>query len=156
LTIFTVPRLGGGAPGPPGPPGPAGQSTYYLQYTGQHGVLAVQQYLSMGPGVLASQTGGLLTANGTLVGVSVAVDVIDAARSYDVEVLTDPSGAGGTGPTVVATLPLAAGVLRNRVSGLAVAVAGLLDLGVRLTRSAGPAGPSDFKQVAVIVEATIP
>ena len=106
-------------------------------------------------GVFSSEDGDLPTADFTIRGISISVDAVDGAQSYDVEVLSDPSGAGGTGPTVEATLALGVGVLRARDRSLAVAIAGLLDLGVRVVRTAG-AAPSVFGEIVVTVEVSIP
>jgi hypothetical protein len=106
-------------------------------------------------GVFSSEDGDMPTADFTIVGVSIAVDSIDAAQAYDVEVLSDPSGGGGTGPTVEATLALPVSTLRVRDRTFAVAVAGLLDLGVRVVR-VGAGVASVFADMVVTVEVSIP
>jgi hypothetical protein len=157
LTIFTVPDTGGGGvPGPSGPTGATGpeDARYYLRFTHGGGVpIAGTQYLRLGVGVFSSESGDLLTADGTLIGISVTVNAADVTRDYDVEVLSDPAGLAG-GPTVLGTLALS-GVRQARRRDLAVAVGGLLDLGVRLVRTAG-AGASTFTEIIVVVEAKIP
>lgn len=167
MTIFTVPTLGGAA-GPPGPPGPVGPSgptgaagptgdnTVFLRYSSDVGVPSGGlQYFRLAAGVFASEAGDLSTADATIRGVSVNVDSVDVSRAYDVEVLTDPSGAGGTGPTLVATLSLATNTLRARSSSYVVAVSGLLDIGVRMRRTSG-SGASTFQEAVVIVEVSLP
>lgn len=106
---------------------------------------------------MGSQTGALLTADGTIRGISVTVDQVDLTRTYSVQVLSDPSGAGGTGPTVEAAVPLPANTLRVRNRSFSNAVAGLQDLGVRLTQTF-PLAPSasTFEEIVVIVEVSIP
>jgi hypothetical protein len=96
------------------------------------------------------------TANFTIRGISVTLDVVDAAHTYDVEILSDPSGSGGTGPTLEAVLAIALSTLRVRDRTYAVAIAGLLDLGVRLVRTGGPPTASSFGEIVVTVEVSIP
>jgi hypothetical protein len=158
---FVIPVIGG-ATGPTGPGGGSGGSgisgpaRYFLRYTHGGGVPdGADQYLRLGVGVFSSEDGDLLVADGRIRGISVAVNVVDASRSYQVEVLSDPSGAGGTGPTVEATLALPSSTLRARDRTFAVAVPGLLDLGVRLVQTAG-AGDSTFDEIVVLVEVSIP
>jgi hypothetical protein len=127
-----------------------------MRYTHSNGVSGGgTQYLRLGQAVFSSETGDLITADGQIRGVSVTVDQVDASRDYEVRVLTDPSGAGGTGPTVVATLALPTSTLRARDRTLTVAVSGLLDLGVQLVRTSG-GGPSTFNEIVVLVEVSIP
>lgn len=155
MTIFTVPNYSGGVgpPGPPGPPGAAGAASYLTYGSAQpvpgSGIL----YLQADGGVITSTTGCVVPADSTLIGISIAVNTLPV-NSYNVEILSDPSGVGGTGPTVLATLPLV-GVLRNRTRALAIPITGLLDIGARLVRTAG-AGPSVFNRTVVIAEVTTP
>ena len=156
MSIFTIPTFGAGGGGP-GPPGPAGPVTHILRYTHGGGVPAGGiQSLRLGVGVFSSEDGDLLTADCTIIGVSISVDAVDAAHTYDVNVMSDPSGAGGTGPTVEATLPLAVSTLRFRDRTFSAPIVGLLDLGVELVRTAGPATPSTFSEIVVLVEVTLP
>jgi hypothetical protein len=106
--------------------------------------------------VFSSEDGDLLTADGSIRGISVALDGVDLASTYDINVLSDPSGTGGTGPTVEATLALAANTQRDRRRDLNVPVAGLLDLGVEIRRTSGPAVQSPFGEIVVLVEVSIP
>ena len=158
--VFFVPPQAGSV-GPAGPTGPTGASgaadaRYFLRYTTDSGVpIGGTQYLRLGVGVFSSQDGDLMTADGQVRGIAVAVDLIDPIQPFAVQVLSDPSGAGGTGPTVIATLNLPASTLRVRNRALAVPVVGLLDLGVRLVRLAG-AAPSAFQEIVVLVEVSIP
>ena len=156
MVFFVPPQTGPSGPaGPPGPPGSV-DARYFLRYTHGGGVPdGADQYLRLGVGVFSSEDGDLLTADGQIRGISVAVDAQDSVRGYDVEILSDPSGVGGTGPTVEATLSLATNTLRARDRTLSVAVSGLLDLGVRLVRTSG-AGASSFGEIVVLVEVSIP
>jgi hypothetical protein len=52
--------------------------------------------LRLGVGVFSSEDGDMPTADFTIVGVSIAVDSIDAAQAYDVEVLRSRSPASWT------------------------------------------------------------
>jgi hypothetical protein len=106
-------------------------------------------------GVFSSENGDLLTADAQIRGIAIAVDQVDGVQAYTAEVLSDPSGAGGTGPTVEASLVLPINTLRVRNRALAVPVSGLLDLGVRLVRGAGVAA-SVFGEIVVTVEVSIP
>jgi hypothetical protein len=82
----------------------------------------------------------------TITGISVRVDAVDAARNYNVDVISAPS----TAPASLQTLALN-GVISNQVSGLAVAVGGAgTEVGVRLVRTAG-AGRSTFRRIVVAV-----
>lgn len=156
MTIFTVPAYGSGGGGGPGPPGPAGPVTVFLRYTSGTAVPdGGVRYLQLGPNVYSSEAGDLPTADFTIIGASIAVNVVDTVRAYNLEILTDPSGSGGTGPTVVGTLFLPLSTLRNRTRALSIPVAGLTDIGVRLSRTSGT-GPSTFTDIAVLLEATIP
>jgi hypothetical protein len=109
----------------------------------------------LGVGVFSSEDGTLMTADGRIRGIAVAVDAIDPGQAYNIEILSDPSGAGGTGPTVLATLALPVSTLRARNRAFVVPVAGLLDLGVRVVRVA-PGGISVFGEIVVTVEVSIP
>ena len=157
MSIFTIPSFGGGGGGGPGPPGPAGPVTHILRYTHGGGVPASGiQSLRLGVGVFSSENGDLITADFTIIGVSFATDALDAGHAFDVNVMTDPSGSGGTGPTAVATLPVPVSTQRVRDRTFSVGVAGLLDLGVEMIRTSGPATPSVFGEMTVLVEVTLP
>lgn len=162
VTIFTVPKYGGGAgpAGPSGPTGAAGASAarYFLRYTWGGSTVVPSggtRFLRLGQGVFSSETADLLTADGTIRGVSITVDQVDASRDFEVRVISDPSGAGGTGPTTEGTLALPVSTLRSRRRDLAAVVSGLLDLGVSIVRTSG-AGGSSFNEAVVIVEVSIP
>ncbi len=156
MPIFTVPEFGGGGGGG-GPPGPPGDTRYYFRYSfGNGGVPANgTRFLRLAQAVFASETGDLLTDDGAIRGISVTINEIDAARAYEVRALSDPSGAGGTGPTTEATLALPVSTLRARRRDLNVPISGLLDLGVSVVRTAG-AGGSTFDEIVVILEVSIP
>jgi hypothetical protein len=127
-----------------------------LRYTHGGGVPASgTQYLRLGVGVFSSENGELITADGQIRGIAISVDQIDGVQAYTAQVLSDPSGGGGTGPTVEASLVLPISTLRVRDRTLAVPVVGLLDLGVRLVRNAGAAA-SVFGEIVVTVEVSIP
>jgi hypothetical protein len=107
-------------------------------------------------GVFSSEDGDLLTADGSIRGISISVDAMDASRTYDVNVLSDPAGVGGTGPTIEGALALPLSTLRARRRDLNVPIAGLLDLGVEIRRASGPAAVSTFGEMVVLVEVSIP
>ena len=165
--VFFIPPQGAAGPaGPTGPAGPSGPSgptgpgasdnRYFLRFTQGSGVPAGgTQFLRLGVGVFSSEDGDLITADGQIRGISIAVNAVDGVQAYTVEVLSDPSGAGGTGPTVEASLVLPINTLRARDRTFAVPVAGLLDLGVRVVRNAGVLA-SVFTDIVVSVEVSIP
>ena len=99
-----------------------------------------------GQGVLCSSAGDRTNVATTLTGISVQVDAIDAARSYDIEVVSSPSGT----PVVLSTLNLATSTIGTSVSGLSVAVAANTEVGVRVVRATG-AGASTFNDIVVVV-----
>jgi hypothetical protein len=100
MVFFVPPQQGSaGAPGPPGPPGPA-DNRYYLRFTHGGGVPSSgTQYLRLGVGVFSSEDGDLPTADYTIRGISISVDAIDAAQTYDVEVLSVVRTAGAAAST---------------------------------------------------------
>jgi hypothetical protein len=163
--VFFIPPQGAAGPtGPAGPTGSAGptgpsgvaDNRYFLRYTHGTGIPASgSQFLRLGVGVFSSEDGDLMTADGRVRGIAVAVNAIDAAQDYTIQVLSDPSGAGGTGPTVEASLALPVSTLRIRNRSFSAPVAGLLDLGVRVIRNSG-ALASVFTDIVVSVEVSIP
>ena len=79
MTIFTVPASGGGGLSPP-----AGPTSGFFRYTTGGGVgPGGTQYLQLGNAVFSSEAGDLLTADGTLIGISFALDSEDFMASYE-------------------------------------------------------------------------
>lgn len=153
-TGATGPTGVSGETGPSGPTGDTGpqEQRFFFTFTIDNGVpTAGTRYLLVGPGTFCSDVGQLLTANGTIRGIAVAVSVIDASRSYNVEVVSSPAGV----PAVLATLALPTSTKTARDRTYSAALAGLTEFGVRLVRSAG-AGASSFGDVVVTVEVSIP
>jgi len=140
-----------GATGPTGPTGPV-VSHFMFTFGHDKGVPGGGgvQYLFASNKVNSNQVGHLLTAAGTLLGISVSVDELDAARSYDVEVISDPAGS----PAILGTLNLATSTLTNSRRDLAVAIGAAVTWGVRITLASG-SGDSTFKKLLVNVEVTI-
>ena len=108
------------------------------------------RFLRTGQGVPCSSAGDRLVDAERLVGISIKVDVIDASRDYDIEVISAPSGV----PVVLATLALASGLIGAQRRDLAVNVIATTEVGVRLVRTAGVAG-STFAEITVDTEWTI-
>lgn len=84
--------------------------------------------------------------NCTLYAISVEVDVIDTVRTFDIEILTDPSGAG----VVIGTLALPTSSRGASVTGLSAAVTAGTEIGARIVRSSSSGG-STFNAVVVNV-----
>lgn len=81
----------------------------------------------------------------TLIGISVRVDQIDGSRTYDIEVVKNPSGV----PTVLGSLNLGAAKTNHR-DDLSVLVSAEDELGARLVRATGT-GMSTFNDIVVAV-----
>jgi hypothetical protein len=94
---------------------------------------------------------GITTATAmSITAISVRVDAVDAARNYNVDVVSNPS----TAPVSLQTLALN-GTISNQVSGLSVAVGAVgTEVGVRIVRTSG-AGPSTFRHIVVTVRFSI-
>ena len=105
------------------------------------------QYLDIGKGVNCFDVGLPLVAAATLIGIAVSVDVADASRNFDVEVVKDPAGT----PAVLGSALALSNVTRNSRRDLVAAIAATDMLGVRLTRTSGT-GKSSFKKTIVVVE----
>lgn len=96
--------------------------------------------------VATSFVGVVLPLATNLIAITVAVDVIDA-NTYDVEIVSDPTGA----PVVLGTLTLDPGERTDYRRDLSVAIPAGTELGARLVRTVG-AGASAFGAVAVSIE----
>jgi hypothetical protein len=105
--------------------------------------------LKTGEGVECSSAGDYIAVNMTLVAVTVEVNVVDASRAYNVEVITSPSGT----PSVVGTLNLPTSTRGAGTVSLSAAVAAGSEIGVRMVRSSGSGGSSfDDINVTVVLE----
>jgi hypothetical protein len=82
-----------------------------------------------------------------ITGISIRVDVVDASRAYQVQVVTNPDGA----PASVATLALPVSTQSARTVALSAAIAAGTSWGVRIVRTSG-SGASTFNDIAVLVE----
>jgi hypothetical protein len=89
-------------------------------------------------------------ADSTLTGLTISLDVADGVRDYILELILDPTSAA----TVVASLALPAGTRQARVTGLAVAIAGV-DYGLQVRRTSG-IGQSTFTGITATANGTIP
>jgi len=108
------------------------------------------RYLQAG-GVVTSDLGDRLTTDATLRGIAISVDVADATNDYDVDVVSDPAGS----PSVLGTLSFTSGNTEDARRDLSASISDGTIIGVRLVRSAG-SGRSDFTNIIVIVEVSIP
>lgn len=144
-----------GVTGPTGTTGPTGPAVhrFFLSETINNGVPAAgTRFLLSGGGTFSSDVGRLLPANGTIRGIAVAVDQVDAGHAYNVQVVSSPAGV----PVVLATLALPVSTKLARDRTYSAAVAGLTEIGVRLVRTSGAATASVFNDVTVLVEVSIP
>lgn len=96
--------------------------------------------------VATSSVGDQLPMATTLVGASIRVDVIDASRSYNLQILSSPSGVA----TVLATLVLPVSTISVVNFSLSVSISSNVELGARLVLATG-AGASTFSNIIVNV-----
>lgn len=162
-----------GATGFPGPTGPPGIGRTGLQgITGLSGITGLQgatglpgrgldyrytydkgvpsvgtQYLRTGEAVFVSAAGDWIASSSTLTAITIKVNIPDPAISYNVEVLTSPSGT----PTVIGTLALPVTSDTAGVTSLSAPISAGTEIGVRLVRSAGPTSKSEFNEINVTV-----
>lgn len=125
---------------------------YFLRYTRPTGVpIGGTQYLDIGPGTVSSSVGERLPVAATLKGVTISLNIVDGTRDYSLQVLSDPAGA----PAVLATLTVPTGTLDKADRSFAVAIPAGTKIGARMIRTSG-AGVSDFDEIDVLLELTIP
>jgi len=82
-----------------------------------------------------------------LTGISVRVDKVDAARNYDIEVVTGPSGGA---PVIQGSLALVNALFARR-DDLAVTISGGTEWGVRISKTNAAVGRSIFGNIVVVV-----
>lgn len=103
-------------------------------------------------GVACSLVPSLLPAAWTLIGLTITIDVVDATRAYDIEVVSDPHGV----PAVIGTaLPLPLSTLSASTRALTTAVPANTLWGVRIRRATST-GQSSFTRARVEVEVEMP
>lgn len=143
----------GGAWGYASPGGGGSMMLSYLVWTRDARVPGGGQlYLSTGDRTIASAVGQILPSGVTIKGLTLAVNNADATNDYELQVITDPTGAQT--PVVGATLALAS---TNRTADrrdLSIALA-KVEYGLRLVRTAG-AGNSDFNRIVAVMEVELP
>jgi hypothetical protein len=93
--------------------------------------------------------GFCLTSAATLVGLTLAVDNAHPTNTYRLEMLSDPTGKQGSGPTVIGFLDLAATVRKDSRRDLSVLVALGAELGARLRRTGGSGPSTPLKQIVM-------
>jgi hypothetical protein len=96
--------------------------------------------------------GFTLTAAATLIGLTISVDFAHPTNEYTVEMLSDPTGKQGSGPTVIGTLVLAATNRNAWRRDLSVAIAAGAELGVRVVRTSGSGASIPLRQMVVACE----
>lgn len=134
---------GAGATGVQGATGIGAGKGMNLRYTHDAGAPSGgTRYLRIGQGVLSSECGDRIPVASTLTTVTIEVSVIDASRAYNLEIISDPTGA----PDVLTTLNLPINTRGVTATGLSVAILANTEIGARLVRSAG-AGSSTFNAV---------
>lgn len=117
------------------------------RYSANNGVPAGgTRFLSTFQNIATSSTGDRIIRASVLRGVSVKVDVVDAARSFDINVLSPSSGV----PVIIATLTLPVSTIGAQTSSLSVALATGAELGAQIVRATG-AGASTFSNINVSV-----
>jgi len=110
--------------------------------------------MRLGQNVFANDVGEVMPADFTIRRITFAADAVDASRTYAVEVLTDPANIAAARATVASTtVPISTRL--HRSAALAVAVSGVVDIGVRIRLLTGT-GNSSFGDVSVNVEISIP
>jgi hypothetical protein len=103
------------------------------------------RYLQAG-GVNVSSASDIIIRAANVTAISIEVDTADAARSYTVEVITNPSGI----PVSIATLTLPVSVRTANTTAVSGAVPAATEVGVRLVRATG-VGAATFNDVVVLV-----
>jgi len=117
------------------------------RYSANNGVPAGgTRFLSTFQNIATSSTGDRIIRASILRGVSVKVNVIDTARSFDINVLSPSSGV----PVIIATLTLPVSTIGVQTSSLSVAIAAGAELGAQIVRATG-AGASTFTNINVSV-----
>ena len=107
-------------------------------------------------GVTTGDVGFLLPSASTLVGLSLTVDVAHPTNDYILEMLSDPTGRQGTGPTVLASLALPAGTRDPAPRrDLSIAVAVGIELGARLRRVSGSGNSIPLRKITAVSEFTV-
>jgi len=105
------------------------------------------RYMRTGQGVPCSNAGDRLIQDVKITGISIRTDAIDASRSFDIEVVSGPSGT----PVVLATLTLPVSSQSAGINTLAVDVSAPTEIGVRIVRATG-SGSSTWNDVNVNVQ----
>lgn len=108
------------------------------------------RYLRIGQNLTTSVAGFHLTSNAKLNVITVQVNTVDNARSYNIEILKDPAGRLGA-PVVLGTLSLPTGTLSGSTSITGTTLTPSDEIGARIVRASG-AGSSTFRRIVVITE----
>jgi hypothetical protein len=121
------------------------------RYSNSNGVpVAGIRFYRSGQGVRVSSCGDTIPYATVLKSISSAVATADTARTYDVDVVLDPSGT----PTILATLTIDGNNGRfEQVNGLAVSIPANSEIGIQVVLATG-AGASSFNDhnVSIMLE----
>jgi hypothetical protein len=101
---------------------------------------------------VSSSCGEILTAAATFRGLTVTVDTAEATNNYDVELISDPTGAR---TLIGSALTLTAGNRTAKRRDQSAAIVADTEIGARVVLSSG-SGASTFSDVVVVVELSIP
>jgi hypothetical protein len=104
------------------------------------------RYMVTGDGVATSAAGDRISRDSRIRTITVEVQQIDTARSFDIEILSTPSGT----PTLLSSLTLPVSTKGAIVTSLDVAVSAGTEIGARIVRATGT-GQSSWNEANVTV-----
>jgi hypothetical protein len=129
----------------------AGTDSLHYRYTNSNGVPnAGTRYYRTGEGARTSSVGDTNTDDLIIRSITSGVDVADTARTYDIELVSDPSGV----PAVLTTLTIDGNTGRFHTSvGLSINISADTEFGIRVLRATGT-GASSFSvhNISVMAE----
>lgn len=116
-----------------------------LRYNHNLGVPSVgTRYLYAGVGTLSSNCGDRIPVASTLSTITVEVDVIDASRTFTIEIISDPTAT----PVVIDSLTLPLSSRGATTTALTANIAADTEIGARIVRATGTGG-SSFNHIVV-------